>query len=72
VIDHRQFSIRGETITLGQLLKAAGCVQTGGDAKTLLAEGLVQVNGEVEQRRGRQLRAGDIVVVSDEDAITIV
>lgn len=53
--------IRGETIRLGQLLKLADVVQGGGEAKALLAEGEVTVNGEPEARRGRQLRAGDVV-----------
>ena len=55
--------IRGETIRLGQLLKLAGVVDGGGEAKALLAEGGVTVNGEPEARRGRQLRAGDRIEV---------
>lgn len=55
--------IRGETIRLGQLLKLAGVVGGGGEAKALLAEGGVTVNGETETRRGRQLRAGDRIEV---------
>jgi ribosome-associated protein len=54
--------IRGESIRLGQLLKLVGVAESGADAKALLAEGLVTVNGEAEERRGRQVRAGDIVV----------
>ena len=53
--------IRDETIRLGQLLKLASLIEVGGDAKVVLADGLVQVNGEVETRRGRQVRAGDVV-----------
>ena len=48
-------------IRLGQLLKLAGVVSGGGEAKELLAAGEVTVNGETEERRGRQLRAGDVV-----------
>ena len=48
-------------IRLGQLLKAAGLVETGGAAKELLAAGQVTVNGTVESRRGAQLRPGDVV-----------
>lgn len=48
-------------IRLGQLLKAAGLVDTGGAAKELLAAGRVTVNGTVESRRGAQLRPGDVV-----------
>ncbi len=53
--------IRDESIRLGQLLKLASLIEVGGDAKEVLADGLVQVNGEVETRRGRQLRHGDVV-----------
>ena len=48
-------------IRLGQLLKLANIAETGGNAKELLADGLVTVNGEVEVRRGAQLKIGDIV-----------
>ncbi|NTW42526.1 MAG: RNA-binding S4 domain-containing protein [Cellulomonadaceae bacterium] len=51
-------------IRLGQLLKLAGVADSGAQARELLAEGEVQVNGEVDMRRGRQLSAGDVVVVS--------
>jgi ribosome-associated protein len=57
--------LRGDMIRLGQLLKAAGLVVSGADAKTLIAEGQVLVNGEAERRRGRQLHRGDVVEVGD-------
>jgi ribosome-associated protein len=57
----REFAIQGEVIRLGQLLKAADVVDSGAQAKELLAAGVVAVNGEAEQRRGRQLRRGDVV-----------
>jgi ribosome-associated protein len=57
----RDVPIRDEVIRLGQLLKYAGLVDSGAEAKDVLAEGLVTVNGEREERRGRQLRAGDVV-----------
>ncbi len=52
--------------TLGQALKAAGLVGTGGEAKVLIQAGEVSVNGEVETRRGRRLEEGDVVEVGDE------
>ncbi len=50
-------------IRLGQFLKLAGLVDTGGQARSLLQDGAVTVNGEVDDRRGRQLRRGDVVGV---------
>lgn len=60
--------IRDESIRLGQFLKLAGLVDSGSDAKELIAEGDVLVNGETETRRGRSLRIGDVVSVDDESA----
>ncbi len=53
--------IRDDTIRLGQFLKLAGLIDTGADAKSVIADGLVTVNDEVDTRRGRQLREGDVV-----------
>jgi len=58
-----EIEIGPEGIRLGQLLKYAGAVETGGEAKDLLAAGLVEVNGVPETRRGAQLSAGDVVTV---------
>jgi ribosome-associated protein len=60
-----EFHARDGMIRLGQLLKAAGLVGTGGEAKLVLADGDVTVNGEIETRRGRQLHAGDVVALGD-------
>jgi ribosome-associated protein len=60
--------IRDETIRLGQFLKLASLIDSGADAKSVIAEGQVSVNGEVEVRRGRQLRPGDTVALGDESA----
>ncbi len=57
--------ISTDTIRLGQLLKLANLVDSGSDAKMLLAGGEVLVNNEVEVRRGRQLRNGDVVSIDD-------
>ncbi|MFD0919735.1 RNA-binding S4 domain-containing protein [Saccharopolyspora rosea] len=63
----REVQIRDDMIRLGQLLKLAGLVGNGAEAKVLLEEGQVRVNGEVETRRGRQLTSGDEVVLGDGD-----
>lgn len=63
----REVEISGYTIRLGQLLKLAGVAESGVDAKALLAEGGVTVNGEAEERRGRQLHPGDVVEVAGEE-----
>ena len=68
-------AIRDESIRLGQFLKLANLIESGAEAKPLVAQGDVLVNGEVETRRGRQLVRGDVVTlgglsarVSDENA----
>ncbi|VXA92203.1 Ribosome-associated protein [Microbacterium sp. 8M] len=58
-------SIGGESIRLGQFLKFAGLLDSGGDAKEAIIDGYVRVNGEVERRRGRQLVDGDLVSYED-------
>lgn len=65
----REIEIRGDMIRLGQLLKLAGVASGGGDVKAILADG-VTVNDEHEDRRGRQLRDGDVVRISG-DAIRV-
>jgi ribosome-associated protein len=62
----RDVEIRGDMIRLGQLLKLAGVVDSGAEARALLLEGAVTVNGEAEQRRGRQLHQGDTVTVGED------
>lgn len=53
--------IKDEFIKLGQLLKLAGFYDSGVDAKFVIQDGLVKVNGEVETQRGKKLHDGDIV-----------
>lgn len=62
--------LRDEFIKLGQALKAAGLVESGVDAKEIIVQGLVVVNGEIETRRGRKLYDGDEVEF-DGDKISI-
>ncbi len=54
-------TIKDEFIKLGQLLKLAGLVDSGLDAKVVIQEGLVKVNGEIDTRRGKKIVPGDIV-----------
>jgi ribosome-associated protein len=63
----RDVPIRGDMIRLGQLLQLAGIVGGGGGAKHFLAEETVLVNGEPDNRRGRQLHHGDVVTVAGEE-----
>jgi ribosome-associated protein len=58
-----------ETIKLDQFLKLAQVVQSGGEAKVLIQSGQVLVNGQVETRRGRKLRPGDVVMVEGEELV---
>lgn len=53
--------IGGDMIRLGQFVKFAGILDSGGEVKEAIADGLVVVNGEVDRRRGRQLAIGDVV-----------
>ena len=53
--------ITGEMIRLGQLLKLAGVADDGAHARTLIEDGKVSVDGEVDHRRGRQVRPGSLV-----------
>ncbi len=66
-----EIRLKGEYIRLGQALKAAAIAQSGVDAKYMIQDGLVQVNGETETRRGRKLHTGDTVDCG-EDQIHII
>lgn len=59
--------LRDEYIKLGQALKAAGLVESGVEAKEVITEGHVTVNGETDTRRGRKLYAGDMVLFDGEE-----
>jgi ribosome-associated protein len=61
----RDVQIRDDTIRLGQFLKLADLIDNGAEAKPLMVQGLVAVNGETETRRGRQLVKGDVVTLGD-------
>jgi ribosome-associated protein len=58
-------------INLTQVLKLAGCPQSGGEAKMLIAAGHVRVNGEVELRKRRQMKPGDTIVIDGGPTIVL-
>ena len=67
----RDVDVTGESIALGELLKLAGVVDTGGEAKILIGTLAVSVNGEAEGRRGRKLRPGDTVEIEGGDVLRV-
>lgn len=62
-----EIEVDGDFITLGQLLKVAGLIATGGETKLFLENVAILVNGEPENRRGRKLRPQDKVEIEGED-----
>lgn len=60
-----EVSIKGESIKLGQFIKLASLVATGGEAKELIAEGAVTVNGSTVEQRGHTLHVGDEVCIGE-------
>lgn len=67
-----RLSVGERPINLTQVLKLANLVLNGGEAKALIAEGQVRVNGEVELRKRRQMAAGDVVQVENGPTLTLV
>ena len=64
-MDELDFTLRGEHIALDALLKASGLAPSGGAARALIVEGQVLVDGQVEGRKTRKIRAGQRVVLGD-------
>ena len=62
-----EIKIRDEFIKLGQALKLSGVVEDGVEAKYAIQDGLVQVNVEVDQRRGRKVYEGDVITFEDQE-----
>ena len=60
-VDMKTIQIKDEFIKLGQALKLAGMAESGVDAKVMIQEGMIRVNGEEELRRGKKLKDGDLV-----------
>lgn len=63
----KEITIKDEFIKLGQALKLAGLVDSGLDAKIVIQDGKVKVNGEVDTRRGKKLVSGDVVSYNGEE-----
>ena len=62
-----EIKIKDEFIKLGQALKLAGVVEDGVEAKFVIQDGLVKVNGEVDERRGRKVYEGDVISFNGQD-----
>ena len=71
-METHEIKIHTEYIKLQDLLKFAGAVETGGDAKLIIQEGRVLVNGEVCTMRGKKLRSGDRCILDNELILTII
>ena len=67
-----EIEITTEYIKLDQFLKLAAVVQTGGQAKMMIADGIIKVNGEVSTQRGKKIRKNDIVEIKDYDKFIVV
>lgn len=70
-MQEEQFEMRSEVIDLLQLLKATGYAATGGEAKMMVEDQLISVNGEMEGRKRRKLRANDVVEIDGQVRIVL-
>ena len=68
----KSLHIKQEPIELYKILKLENLVQSGGEAKYVISEGMVRVNGEVETRKRRKITAGDVVAFEDEEIRIVV
>ena len=68
---NKNIIIRSEFITLAQLLKFASVIESGGQAKDFLAHSTIEINGIVDNRRGRKLYVGDKVVINNDLCLTL-
>jgi len=67
----KEITIKTEFIKLDQLLKFAGVAGTGGESKFLIKDGQVKINGEVVLERGKKVRKGDEVEISNQEILVI-
>jgi ribosome-associated protein len=70
-MQEESFALRSDFIDLLQLLKATGYAATGGEAKIMVDDGLITVNDELESRKRRKLRGGDVVTIDSQVRIII-
>ena len=70
-MESHEIKIHTQFIRLQDLLKFAGAVETGGDAKLIIQEGRVSVNGEICSMRGKKLRPGDRAVIDSETELVV-
>ena len=68
-MEHLEINITTEYIKLDQLLKFSGLAESGSDAKDMILEEIVEVNGEICLMRGKKIRPGDKIKVTFEDAV---
>lgn len=67
--DLNEIKIKGEHITLGQLIKALNYISSGGETKVFLEKNTIMVNKEKENRRGKKLYKGDKIIIKDQEYI---
>ena len=72
ILESIKVPINTEYIKLQQLIKLSGIVGQGSDAKMLIANGIVKVNGETVLERGKKIRVGDIVIIDDFGKIEVI
>lgn len=68
----KEIAIKTEFIKLDQFLKHAAIVQTGGQAKMMISEGMVVVNNEVAHERGKKIRKDDIIEIKDHERFIVI
>ena len=71
-MDSHKIKIHTEFIKLQDLIKFAGAVETGGDAKLIIQEGRITVNGAICTMRGKKMRPGDIACIDGETELVVV
>ena len=67
--DLNEIKIKGEYITLGQLIKALNYISSGGETKVFIEKNTIMVNKEKENRRGKKLYKGDKIIIKDQEYI---